>query len=163
MKTILIGYGNPDRQDDGAAWHTLLKVAKAIHYPIPESFSTCFLPLNQSVDLVSMLQLTPEIAEAIAGYDRVFFIDAHTGDQSEDLMLTKVEPCFQHSPLTHHFTPQSCMEIVHSIYHKDPEAWLISIKGYLFEFEDKLSEPAVRTVDQAVQWLLSRIDPAALN
>jgi Ni,Fe-hydrogenase maturation factor len=99
----------------------------------------------------------------VSEYDRVFFIDAHTGDQSEDLVISKVEPCFQHSPLTHHFTPQSCMEISQSIYHRSPEAWLVSIKGYLFEFEDSLSESSSRAVDQAVQWLLGQINPFDVN
>ena len=29
-KTLVIGYGNVDRQDDGAAWHILARLAKQL-------------------------------------------------------------------------------------------------------------------------------------
>lgn len=157
MNNIIIGIGNPDRQDDGAAWHVLLKVAEELKVPIPDSFSTGFIPQNQPVDLMSLLQLTPEIAEEIAWYDRIFFVDAHTADQAEDLAIQKVEPCFQHSPLTHHFTPQSCMDLVHTLYQREPESWLVSIKGHLFEFENTLSSSTSHGVDLAVEWILEQI------
>ena len=29
-KTLLLGYGNPDREDDGVAWHVLSRVFRAL-------------------------------------------------------------------------------------------------------------------------------------
>lgn len=157
MKTLLIGFGNPDRQDDGAAWHTLLRLAKAVHYPIPEDFNAGFSPLGQDVDFLSLLQLTPEVAETISAYDRVYFIDAHTGDQTNDLVISDIEPRFQRSPLTHHMTPETCLDLARTMYNRQPKSTLVSIKGYLFEFEDELSPQTSDAVDQAVLWLLSQI------
>ena len=30
MNTLFIGYGNPDRQDDGVAWHVLTGIANQL-------------------------------------------------------------------------------------------------------------------------------------
>jgi Ni,Fe-hydrogenase maturation factor len=60
MKTLLIGYGNPDRQDDGVAWHILNGIASNIGlHPSPSWEDS--LPSTSEVDLRFELQLTPEM------------------------------------------------------------------------------------------------------
>ena len=34
-KILLLGYGNPDREDDGVAWHVLKGVAEGLSLPSP--------------------------------------------------------------------------------------------------------------------------------
>ena len=63
MKTLLLGWGNPDRQDDGAAWHVLEEVARRSGLPVPEEDGESFGPLGNELDLLFTLQLTPELAE----------------------------------------------------------------------------------------------------
>jgi hypothetical protein len=60
-------------------------------------------PANDGTpDFLFELQLTPELAETIAQYDRVCFVDAHTGAVQHDMNVSEIAAEFQASPLTHH-------------------------------------------------------------
>jgi len=155
-KTLLLGYGNTDRQDDGVAWHILTAIARKLKRTIPDP-SEGFYPNGTNPDLMFVLQLTPELAELIAGYERVAFIDAHTGNVDADIQILSLEPGYQPSPLTHHLTPASCLALAQSIYGQTPEATLFSVRGYQFNFEKKLSLQtnllASKVVDEIIHWM----------
>ena len=156
-KTLLIGYGNLDREDDGVAWHILTHVARRLHIPFPEDSTEELDLLDSNPAIYFSLQLTPEFAEEISRFERVCFIDAHTGNYPDDLNVQKVEPEFQRSPFTHHLTPQSCLSLSQSLYGHAPEAILVSVKGYSFNFSQSLSPTTQKLMEKAVdailQWL----------
>lgn len=158
MRTLLFGYGNADRQDDGVAWHVLHQVKLDLGLPNPESIPE---ELNDDTDpaLLFQLQLTPEDAEGLAAFDRICFIDAHTGAVPEEIHFVEIAPSFQHSPLTHHLTPQSLLSIIQTLYHKDPKSVLISVRGYEFEFTPSLSKKTADLVpiaaNKVLDWLFS--------
>ena len=151
-RTLLIGYGNPDREDDGVAWHILRALTIKLGLPAPDSYEEEF-PQNSRVDFAFYLQLTPEMAEDIAAYDHVCFVDAHTGNIPESVRLIDVESDFQRSPFTHHLTPQSLISICETLYGKKPDAALLSVRGYQFLFSRELSEETKALVPQAVELL----------
>ena len=155
-RTLLIGYGNPDREDDGVAWHILRALVIKMGLPAPTSYEDEF-PQNAQVDFAFSLQLTPEMAEEIAGYEYVCFLDAHTGAIPEPVRLVNVESDFQRSPFTHHLTPQSLVSICETIYGKKLDAALLSVRGYQFLFSRQLSEKTLALVPEAVgliwEWL----------
>jgi hydrogenase maturation protease len=137
-KLLLLGYGNPDREDDGVAWHILRAIAVKLGLPAPNSYEDDF-PEDGPLDFAFSLQLTPEMAEDIVGYERVCFIDAHTGSIPDAVRLIEVESEFQHSPFTHHLTPQSLLSMCESLYGRKPQAALLSVRGYRFLFTRQLS------------------------
>ncbi len=149
-RVLFLGYGNPDRQDDGVGYQALLRLAKALNRPLPSEEDAGFLPENQNPDLWFDLQLKPEMAEEISQYDQVFFIDAHTGSIPEEIAWREVSAQFQTSPLTHHLTPESCLSLCETLYGKKPVAILISIRGYEFGFSSALSHRTEASLDQAV-------------
>jgi hydrogenase maturation protease len=158
-RTLLIGYGNPDREDDGVAWHILRALTVKMGLPAPSSYEDEF-PQNAQVDFAFYLQLTPEMAEEIANYEYVCFLDAHTGAIPEPVRLIGVDSDFQRSPFTHHLTPQSLMSMCETLYGKKPEAALLSVLGYRFLFTRQLSEETQALVPEAVdliwEWLSAR-------
>lgn len=158
-KLLLIGYGNPDREDDGVAWHILRALTQKLGLPAPNSYEEEF-PQNEKIDFSFHLQLTPEMAEDIAGYEYVCFVDAHTGNIPEEVRLIGVESDFQRSPFTHHLTPQSLISICKSLYSIKPEAALLSVRGYRFLFSRQLSDETLGLIPQAVDliwnWLTTR-------
>lgn len=158
-KILLLGYGNPDREDDGVAWHILRALAVKMGLPAPDSYEDDF-PENTHVDFAFYLQLTPEMAEDISGYEYVCFVDAHTGNIPEEVRIIDVESDFQKSPFTHHLTPQSLLSICETLYNTKPESALLSVRGYRFLFSRVLSEPTSALVTEAVElvwaWMNAR-------
>jgi hydrogenase maturation protease len=148
LKTILIGYGNPDRQDDGVAWHVLCAVAERLGLAAPSSLDDEF-PSSPAVDFLFQLQLTPELSETVSGYARACFVDAHTGAVPDEVHNQPVRAEFQKSPFTHHLTPQSLLSMCQAIYGRTPEAILVSVRGHSFGFTDELSDETAALVPRA--------------
>ena len=157
-RTLILGYGNFDRQDDGVAWHVLAEVARRLGCVVPDSPEEKF-PANEGApDFIFELQLTPELAETIAQYGRVCFVDAHTGAVPYDVNVNEINAEFQASPLTHHLTPQSLLTFAQTLYNARPEAILVSVRGHQFGFERTLSSLTAELAQQAaeaiVKWIL---------
>ena len=148
-KLLLIGYGNPDREDDGVAWHILRALTIKLGLNSPDSYEDEF-PTFESIDFAFYLQLTPEMAEEIASYDHVCFVDAHTGNIPEPVRLIDVKSEFQRSPFTHHLTPQSLLSLCETVYEKKPDAALLSVLGCRFLFTRQLSEETAALIPEAV-------------
>lgn len=158
MKTLIYGYGNADRQDDGVAWHVLREVMK--HYGLPVSDD---LDVNYDDDLRQIhyefqFQLTPEIADDLDAYERVCFIDAHTGAVPEEVHIEKVKANFQKSPFTHHLTAASLLSIADTLHHKVPETILVSVRGYEFAFSQSLSAATTTLTRQAADIIISWVN-----
>ena len=148
--TLIIGYGNPDRQDDGVAWHVLCGLAERLGRPLP-SLVEGFFPSGEHPDLWFVLQLTPELSKQVAGYEKVCFVDAHTGTIAEEIQVRRLEAQYQSSPLTHHMTPETCLALVDQLYGVQPEALLVSVKGEAFAFTHQLSPSAASRVECAIE------------
>ena len=160
MKKLLIsGYGNPDRQDDGVAWHILRAFTLKLGLPAPATYEDPF-PEDDRLVLAFSLQLTPEMAEDIHAFPYVCFVDAHTGNIPELVRLVGVESKFQISPFTHHLTPQSLLSICETLYGSGPDAALLSVRGYHFGLSQQLSKETAYLVPRAVEllweWLNAR-------
>lgn len=138
-KTLVIGYGNPDRQDDGVGWHILRILAQRVGESIPDDPGASIEVETELVDLMFILQIYPELAETISHYERVCFVDAHTADIPEKISWIELSPEYEKSPLTHHMSPRTVLSISATIYDKIPEAVLVSVRGFHFEFERELS------------------------
>lgn len=151
MSAIIIGYGNPDREDDGVAWHVLAALARRMGRDVPAEPENGMEPAGEDVDFLFQLQLTPEIAEIIAGYERACFVDAHTGALPDELSIRPIDPQFQASPFTHHMTAETCLSIAQTLYGSWPKAVLVSIRGYQFGFSRGLSSQTAVLAGQAVE------------
>lgn len=181
LKTLIIGYGNPDREDDGVAWHVLEKLAHHFNSPITtvdelaltlqlahsgetEADTPNLLSLAQRpVHLAFALQLTPEMAETVAQYQRVCFIDAHTGAYSEEIRVVPVKPGYQASPFTHHLTPESCLTLAQTLSGHVPAGLMVSIRGYRFGYGIELSDQTAALVDKALVQIMSWINQNTLQ
>lgn len=157
MKSLVLAYGNIDRQDDGVAWHVLVEVIKELGYPIPVQPEDEMPLVCAEYTFDFHLQLTPELADSLGGYDKVCFIDAHTGNVSDEIHLETVAPEYQSSPFTHHMTAATLMSICQVIHHRCPQTLLASVRGYEFKFTRSLSDLTHILVEpaagQIVEWL----------
>jgi Ni,Fe-hydrogenase maturation factor len=112
-----------------------------------------FFPEEEEIDLWYVLQLAPEMSEEFARYHRVIFVDAHTGNLPHEILLQPVEESAASSSFTHHLTPAACMALTRSLYHRSPQAMLLSVRGYHFGFSRSLSEQTAALVQQAVEMI----------
>jgi len=175
-KILVLGYGNVDRQDDGVAWHVINSLADqfGINPPDPSGEGFNFIadlkspadvstdssmgsPQKLQIDLAFALQLTPEMAESLAGYDVVCFVDAHTGNVPNEVNFEELQGIYQASPFTHHLTPQTCLALSQALYGHSPRGFLMSVRGYEFGFSNELSnqtkQHATNASQQLATWL----------
>lgn len=156
-KALIIGYGNVDRQDNGIAWYVLADLAHRLGIPgTLDPDLDCAID-TPAADLRFMLQLTPEIAELIASYSRVCFLDACAQPQQQDVQITELMAQYQPSPMTHHMTPETCLSICQALYQCQPDAVLVSVTAHDFGFSRSLSEKTLTLIkpaaDQIMDWL----------
>ena len=149
--TLIIGYGNADRQDDGVGWHILKDLAERLGTTVPDDPGAAIEVESETVDLMFILQIYPELAEEISHYNRVCFVDAHTADIPEEVSWIELSPEYEKSPLTHHMSPRTVLSISKTIYDRAPEAILVSVRGFHFEFERELSSKTAALAEEATE------------
>ena len=120
----------------------------------PESPEDEFPPAPPDLpELMFVLQLTPEMAEIIAAYKAVCFVDAHTGRVPDEVHVEILKPEFQSSPLTHHLTAESLLALAKSLYPAEPTAILVSGRGYQFGFSRDLSPETAKLAKKGVDYI----------
>ena len=157
QKILVVGYGNVDREDDGVGWHVLEKLADHFGRPVLALDGGVF-EREHNPQLVFVLQLTPEMAESLAEYDFICFVDAHTGAYEEEVRIAPIEPGYQTSPFTHHLTPESCLDLAQKLYGHAPPGLMVSVRGYEFGYRAGLSTRTAPLVDVAVGRIVDWID-----
>lgn len=134
--TIIIGYGNPLRGDDGLGWRAAERLRAEITDP--------------EVDVQTGHQLTPELAETVTHVRLVVFIDANCDTMAGEVVSRRIEPDRSPSELfTHRLTPEVLLGMAEKLYGRSPEGILISVGAASFEHGDQLS-PAVESALPAV-------------
>ncbi|MBC8447788.1 MAG: hydrogenase maturation protease [Chloroflexi bacterium] len=157
MRTLIVGYGNPYRRDDGVGYHVLKAIAVQLGRPPLALDEDGLDALGEEVDLVCLPQLLPELAETLAAYGRVIFVDAHTGAYAEDLRCVAVEPRYTPSAFTHHMTPETLLGLALAFSEAVPPAYLFSVRGYDFDFGVELSEETERLAEKVVERVMNMV------
>jgi hydrogenase maturation protease len=139
MKTLVIGYGNDSRNDDGVGWFVIAELEKLA---LPDvTFETAH-------------QLEVEFAETVRDYDHVFFVDAAIPESPEPWTREEVIPGFQSHAVAHFLTPADVLGLCRTLFGHAPTGTLFSIRGHDFNFGMDLSpetrQSAAQVVDQIV-------------
>jgi hydrogenase maturation protease len=117
---LLIGYGNPLRQDDGLGWQIAMAI-EALGLP--------------GLQVLAAQQLTLELAAPIAIAEAVVFVDAAYGEYAENGSPQAIEPLVL-QPLhpkpqapdpgpqafSHQLTPQALLILAGQLYGHQPAA-----------------------------------------
>ncbi|GAB4506450.1 MAG: hydrogenase maturation protease [Anaerolineales bacterium] len=153
-RTLVIGYGNPYRRDDGVALHVanLLRAEQGLR-PLAldeDGLDACGYPL----DTVVLHQLLPEIAPMLADYDLVVFVDAHTGVIPDDVRVLPVQEEYGFQAVTHHMSPGMMLALARAARGRAPDAALVSIRGEDFDFGEGLSAGCKARADAAARAIL---------
>ena len=142
VKTLILGYGNCSRQDDGVGWFVIERLKS--------------LPLSD-VEFLTAHQLEVDHAEVISRFDRVIFVDAAVPQSPKPIMETIVQPRLQSHAVAHYLTPSDVVSLSDTLYGQVPRAILFSVRGCDFGFGTDLSSAtkswaleAVRRIERQV-------------
>lgn len=153
-KTLVIGFGNLDRADDGVAFHIINAVRRALGLsPLAEN-ETGLEDLVHPMDTAFIGQLTPEMIDVLEGYNRVIFVDAHVDPAVADLYCTSVSSDGAGLTFTHHMSPATLLAFFEALHGHAPEAHLVSVRGGDFDFHRNLSPATAALVAPAVEKIM---------
>jgi len=135
LSTLIIACGNSIRGDDRAGGLVADRVERA------------GLP---GVDVLRVHQLTPELAESVAGAGRTVIVDAGVGKRSS---FRRVK-ARAGAALTHYLTAETLAGLAERLYGAAPEVYLLTVPGRSFDLSEKMSDRAGRSAQRAARRLI---------
>jgi hydrogenase maturation protease len=117
---MVIGYGNPLRQDDGLGWRAA-EILEA-----------------RGIEVLSCHQLTPELAAQIAHCELVVFLDAAADLEPGAIRCTEVS-AEAVGAWTHDFTPGQLLSFTASAFGCVPRAILIAGGPFAMDLDNRLT------------------------
>ncbi len=157
QRTLVIGFGNIDRADDGVAYEVINALRRRLGRERLNEDDSGLDALGAETDSVFLLQLTPELMDTLAPYDQVIFVDAHVDQKWDDLHDGPVSPEYASPAFTHHMTPSMLLAFLDAICHRKPAGYMVSIRGRDFDFHRGLSEKTRALVAPAVDCIMKRL------
>ena len=141
MATLLIGYGNDLRSDDGAG-RVVADRIEALDLP--------------GVAVRSLAQLTPELSLEIAGRDCVIFVDASV-DVARTTMARIAIDSAEQSAWTHYTTPEALLAMTGKVGFVPKCAHAVSIPVADLGLGVELSPVCAVGVEEAVDLIVDLI------
>lgn len=139
---FIYGFGNPGMGDDG--------LGPLIAGMIEEK-------QFQGVVADSNYQLNIEDAYEISKSSKVIFVDASI-DCDEPFSFYEISPSAEITFTTHSMHPKSVLALCTEFYNDSLKAYILAVRGYSFEFEEKISEKASENLKKAYEYLNNIID-----
>lgn len=139
--TLVLGYGNTLRSDDGVGPRTAEAVA-ALALPGVRTL-TCDL-------------LTPELAEAISRARLVFFVDASV-EAPREVQVRRLEPNPTCQVMAHAADPRTMLALARDVYGHAPDAWWITVPVENLGVGCELSSFAEERMKEAVRAVVARL------
>ena len=131
----IIGFGNPHRRDDGIGPHVTDRLKRRFDGA-------------EGVNIVSLHQLGPELAEDLRAATGVIFIDAAQGPLPGGCSWSEVRPVSDMRRIVHSLTANALLGLTQLIYDRCPPAWMVSVQGSDFGFGEGLSRAAAESANR---------------
>jgi hydrogenase maturation protease len=148
MKTLVIGYGNPLRRDDGAGPQTAGKVAR---WDLPD------------VRTRAVFQLLPEHAAELAAVDRVLFVDASANPAIGTYQARRLDGVSVPAGVSHFGHPGELLALARELYGRRPVAWLLTVPAADLGFGEGLSAAARAGMAAALVWVYCWLAAAGIG
>jgi hydrogenase maturation protease len=162
QRTLIIGYGNVDRGDDGAAFHVVNRLREHLGQRLLAEDDSGLESLAAET-AVFVPQLTPELAYDAAAYGCLVLVDAHVTADTRPLVYLRVQPQYQPSFITHVLSPAMFLWLVERISGRNPIGFLVSLRGHCFDLHRGLSPATSALVAPAADRVLRLIHTDSLG
>lgn len=136
--SLIYGIGNIGRQDDGLGWAFIDWL---------EEESIC-----PKAELMRHYQLHLEDADLISYKKQVLFVDATKALDVESIQLENMQAKMDFSFSSHAISIPSIMATCRQCFEKVPEVQLLTIKGYEWELQLRLTEKAKQNLKVATDF-----------
>jgi hydrogenase maturation protease len=156
--SLVIGYGNSERQDDGVAFYVVNRLRRRLAQQPLAWDEDGLSRLARRTDSVFIRQLAPELIEVLVHYDRVIFVDAHVPADSPNLRCTRLYPGAGVPVFSHHMHPEMLLGFLKAVYGSEPVSHLLTVQGRRFDLKRGLSVQAAALVDPAAEKILEMLD-----
>ena len=143
-RILVVGYGNPLREDDGAGWYVADRVAEL---------------LGDTVRVLRLHQLTPEVSTDLAEADLAIFVDARADDPDRGVEVRPVEPTDEPTR-SHHCSPGALLVAARTLFGATPTTYLVSIPAYSFGYAEALTSETRTAAEEATQRIYDLIQSA---
>ena len=153
----MVGFGNVFRRDDGVGFAVLNALRERLGRPPLSADEYGYDELGHELDTLFVHQLVPELAEVVAGYDRVVFVDAHTGVIPDLIREKEVVAGYASTQVSHQLSPCALLALARDLYAGHPRGVLFSIRGYDFDFGGELSAQTAALVIDSVDRILASV------
>jgi hydrogenase maturation protease len=140
-RILVLGYGNPGRQDDGLGPAAASEI-ESLAWPNLTAFDSYQLSIEDAMD--------------VAAHDVVWFVDAAKTGPSP-YAVRDLSPAATVEFTSHIVRPEAILAIAHQCYGRSPQAFLLAIRGYEFEFVEELTPGAADNLRAALSMLTDRI------
>lgn len=140
-RILVLGYGNPGRQDDGLGPAVAAEIEQ-LGWPNLTAYDTYQLNIEDAMD--------------VAEHDVVWFVDAAKAGPSP-YAVHEIAPASGIEFSSHLMRPEAILAIAYQCYGKSPRAFMLAIRGYEFTFVEALTPGARVNLREALTMLTGRI------
>lgn len=153
MRVLVIGYGNPLREDDGIGWAAAQSLVRMAH-DMP----------HMALTVETVHQLLPELADLISQTDLVIFVDAAVTGNPGDIRCEEIRPLPQ-SPgaFSHHVGPAGLLEMAQALYGRFPLAYLFTVTAASLGYGETLSTVVAAVLPELLNQMMVLIQNTAAN
>jgi len=140
-RVLVLGYGNTGREDDGLGPAAAAQIQQLGW---------------RNVTVLDNYQLVIEDSADVAAADVVWFVDA-SKTCPEPYVVKSLSPSLYAEFTTHVVQPEVILALAQMYYGKSPQAYLMGIRGYQFEFREGLTARAAQNLVSAAAALTKMI------
>lgn len=150
-KVLVIGFGNPLRSDDSFGIQAVEKLKQAVG--------------GTDIEFIECQQLTPELAEQVSRSELALFVDADMDGVSGTIHSHRILPTQRPSggTLVHHLDPSTLLGLSERIFHRVPEAMLMTVTGECFGYGSQLSPEVAKALPGVVEHMRELIVERCAN
>jgi hydrogenase maturation protease len=145
MRTLVLGYGNPGRGDDGLG-PALANRIDGLRRPGLTTRDPYQLAIDDALD--------------VAEHDIVWFIDAAKSGPAP-FCVRELAGAHSHQFTSHLVLPEAVLALARDGWGATPRAFLLAIRGYRFAFVERLTRAAHRNLRAAEAMLVASLQGPA--
>jgi hydrogenase maturation protease len=151
LGSLVVGYGNPLRSDDGVGWKAAGRLATD--------------PRFAGAQVLQRHQLTPELALDISRADLVVLVDARSGQPAGTVSVERVEGVETAAACgttwSHHLRPADLVALARELYGRAGEVHVVSVGVGSLEVGEDLSPAVEGVVEDVIDTIAGLVRRAA--